>query len=140
MARYPANSVSDANLIITSNMHISLYTDLNLYLFIAEIIAHSSFNFFYLRPKFPLPWQKFRVQEISTGERADHPADEDLENRELSQLEIENLFNISKAKQKLEKAKTQEDPLAAQLHKDFHGKLLLDYDYEGDTCRVVDIR
>lgn len=42
------------------------------------------------------------IQEISTGERTDHPADEDLENRELSQLEIENLFNISKAKQKLE--------------------------------------
>ena len=40
----------------------------------------------------------------------------------------------------LEKAKTQEDPLAAQLHKDFQGKLLLDYDYEGNTYRVVDIR
>jgi hypothetical protein len=40
----------------------------------------------------------------------------------------------------LEKAKTQEDPLAAQLHKDFQGDLLLDYDYEGNTYRVVDIR
>jgi hypothetical protein len=30
--------------------------------------------------------------------------------------------------------------LAAQLHKDFHGKLLLDYDYEGNTYRVVDVK
>jgi hypothetical protein len=40
----------------------------------------------------------------------------------------------------LEKAKTQGDPLAAQPHKEFQGKLLLDYDYEGNTYRVVDVR
>jgi hypothetical protein len=40
----------------------------------------------------------------------------------------------------LEKAKTQEDPLAAQPHNDFQGKLLLDYKYEGNTCRAVENR
>jgi hypothetical protein len=39
-----------------------------------------------------------------------------------------------------EKAKTIEDPLLAQLHRDYHGKLLLDYDYEGKTYRVVGIK
>jgi hypothetical protein len=40
----------------------------------------------------------------------------------------------------LEKAQTEEDPLAAQLHEDYTGKLLIDYDYEGETYRVFDVR
>ena len=40
----------------------------------------------------------------------------------------------------LEKAQTEEDPLAAQLHEDYTGKLLIDYDYEGETYRVFYVR
>jgi len=42
------------------------------------------------------------MQELSTGERVELATEDKLENRELTQTEVENFFNIAKAKQKLE--------------------------------------
>ena len=42
------------------------------------------------------------IQELSTGERVELATEDKLENRELTQTEVENFFNIAKAKQKLE--------------------------------------